>query len=488
MKLRPRLALATLAVSVPMVLALIAWDAHSKQRAAQTELIEFTRVLMASPGWLEQCVANPELWRGRPPQARRPPDAHRPPPQAGPRFQPLPHSEPATFFAYDANLRSSNREAPQLTASHAVELRSTDAVAVATPWYGSNVRVLVRSPVESRACAFVLAQGTTEPWLGGILPASQIWLLPLVAVFAAVLLAVGPVVRRIRVLTRAVVESADSQYESGVPTSGRDEVAELGRAFDAAARRIRAQLIETQRSEAALREFLANTTHDIMIPLTVLQGHLAELQIASSDGAARARTLGLAMNEAHYLGALIHNLAIAAKLDAVPDEAGADERAPMLRSAVDLGELVERVVNRHRPIARAREVVIEQAIPESPLIVSADVTLLEQAVGNLVYNAVRYNRAGGHVAVIAEQRGERFALSVNDDGPGIPDDELARAVERGFRGNEARSRAPDGDGLGLSITQRVAKLHGFELTFKRSEYGGLHVELEGSAHIHRPSR
>ena len=475
MRLRPRLALATLTVSVPMVLSLVAWDAHSKQRAAQAELIEFTRVLMASPGWLEHCEANPELWRGRPPQSGRPPR----PPAGAPRFHPLPHSQPATFVAYGTDLRSPNPEAPQLTASDAAALRDTDAVAVATPWYDSNVRVLVRSPRESGACAFVLAQGTTEPWLGGILPASQIWLLPLVAVFAAVLLAVGPVVRRIRVLTRAVREAADSQYESGVPTSGQDEVAELGRAFDAAARRIRQQLIATQRSEAALREFLANTTHDIMLPLTVLHGHLAELESASSDDVARARTLMQAMNEAHYLGALIHNLAIAAKLDAAPDESGAEAQAPLLRSTVDLGALVERVVNRHRPIARAREVSIEQAIPPSPLAVSADVTLLEQAASNLVYNAVRYNRAGGHVAVIAEARGERFVLSVIDDGAGIPEAELARAVERGFRGNEARSRAPDGQGLGLSITLRVAKLHGFELRFKRSEYGGLHVELEG---------
>ena len=107
-------------------------------------------------------------------------------------------------------------------------------------------------------------------------------------------------------------------------------------------------------------------------------------------------------------------------------------------------------------------------------------SVLEQAVSNLVYNAICHNRPGGHAALILEEDGRgRFRLRVIDDGPGIPEDELARLVARGFRGNEARTRAPGGQGLGLDIAHRVAKLHDFALVLRRSEYGGLEAELTG---------
>lgn len=351
------------------------------------------------------------------------------------------------------------------------------ALSLTEAWQDALVHVIVRLPGEPRDCVFLLAEGTIEPWLGGILPPTQIWLLPLAAVLAAVLIAAGPVVARIRTLTSAARRSAESEYESGVALGGSDEVAELAHALDDAAKRVREQLVSTRRSEAALREFLANTTHDLMLPLTVLQGHISAMQKLAPPGGSVpsevSETLSSAMNEAHYLGALIHNLGIAAKLDS---------GAPGVEVAeVSLGALVERVVSRHRPLARSLGVALDRAVPAEPLLVRGDVTLLEQAVGNLVYNAVRYNHAGGHVAIIAEAEADRgFSLRVLDDGPGMSEAEVARAVERGVRGDHARTRAPDGHGLGLHISLRVAELHGFTLRFGRSEYGGLLVELTGA--------
>jgi signal transduction histidine kinase len=147
---------------------------------------------------------------------------------------------------------------------------------------------------------------------------------------------------------------------------------------------------------------------------------------------------------------------------------------------VSVNDLVQRVVERHWALASPRAIEIEFAVPEKPVWLDADVTLLEQAVANVVGNAVRYNRAGGHVAVVLTAIGDsEFSLRVIDDGPGVPDAELARLTERAFRGDDARRRNPEGTGLGLDIARRVAEFHRLRLEFRRSEYGGLEVEFRG---------
>jgi len=119
-------------------------------------------------------------------------------------------------------------------------------------------------------------------------------------------------------------------------------------------------------------------------------------------------------------------------------------------------------------------------VPEGALWTEGDVTLVEQAVGNVVHNAIRHNRADGHVAVVLDEAGpDAFLLRVADDGPGVPDDQRVRLGERRFRTEEARQRHPDGLGLGLSIASDVAARHGFTLRFAPNEPRGLVVELAG---------
>lgn len=508
MKLRPRLALTTLAVAVPMLLALWVVDAVSRHRAAEAALAEFTRMHMHGRG-RERCEADPIAWGGEMPRPPGPgpgephdgprhgpgdpdgpralkvvhfhdgphdgPREHDGPPRPRPGGPGGPRVAPPQLFAYDADLNAKNPAAPQVPATLAARLAEDDTATWPWAWWSPEVEVLVRMPWDTGPCAVVLARGTTVPgWLGAILPATSTWLVPLCGLFAVVLLAMGPIVRRIRRLTAAVRRSAEAGYAGAVPLDGRDELGELARAFAEAGQAVRAELAEKDRREQALRRFLADTTHDVMIPLTVLQGHLSALRERAGQGqAVEMPTLIAAMDEAHYIAALVHNLALVARLDA---------GAPQLhRGPVDLCALVERVVMRHRPIARQHAVSLERASPEAPIFADADVTLLEQAISNLVYNAIRHHRSDGHVALILDSQdaGAGFRVRVVDDGPGIPEAELARIAERGVRGNEARTRAPEGQGLGLDIAHRVAALHGYSLTLQASEFGGLQVDLAG---------
>lgn len=492
MRLLPRLVVATAAVLVPLVLGLTWLDARAKHAAATAQLVELVSGRLQGTAARERCEQDPQAFArvpgppgprfagprfdgprfDGPPPDRRPDGISRASPHPHPR--PPPPFPPARLYAYDRDGQAASADAPPLPRSLVDDLGDDGVATLGGLWPGSAVRVLVRSPWGEGPCTYVLGVGTTAPgWRAAILPASRWWLLPALSVIVVVLLAVAPVVRRLRRLTTAVGHSAADGFASPVPVEGDDEVADLARAFAGAGAEVQAQLAAKDQRERALREFLSNTTHDIMIPLTVLQAHLATLRDHDREGKPVDRdALTSAMDEAHYIASLLHNLGAAAKLDA---------GAPSLtRGRVPLDRLIERICARHRPIARQLEVTLDVALPDPPLATEGDVTLLEQAVSNVVYNAIRHNRKGGHVAVLLEPLpGERFRLRVLDDGPGVADADLTRVTQRGYRGDVARGRATAGQGLGLHIAHRVAAVHEMELSLGPSEFGGLQVDLVG---------
>ena len=142
-------------------------------------------------------------------------------------------------------------------------------------------------------------------------------------------------------------------------------------------------------------------------------------------------------------------------------------------SAVSLGGCV-----RSRLPCRPRRA---SPIRGDPLTVAADPTQLQQALANVVQNAIQYNEAGGHVAVVLEWTGgaERWRIVIRDDGPGVPAELWPRLTERLFRGDEARARRPGGMGLGLAITAQVMEAHGWTLEFDQVEPQGLEVRILG---------
>ena len=336
--------------------------------------------------------------------------------------------------------------------------------------------ILLRVPGDEPVATFVLFRK-----VGGRMPTAPMELLwgSLVlcgVLLLAVLFAAGPIVGRIRRLTAEVRSSAANRYRTEVPTGGSDEIADLGRAFNDAGAELRAQLLTIEEREQALRRFVRNTTHDVMIPLTVLQGDLSDLRrrIERGESPDRQRVVQ-ALEEAHYMGSLLHNLSAVAKLE------GGEHQLQM--HPVDLNALIQRASERHRPLAHMRGIELEYGVPEPILLTRGDLTLIEQAVSNVIQNAVRYNEDGGHVAVILDAPREKpgtFSIQVIDDGPGIAPGDMERLSERRFRGESARTRHPDGSGLGLNIAHDVAARHGMRLVFSASEYGGLHVELAGS--------
>lgn len=393
------------------------------------------------------------------------------PPPEGMRERGGPFSGPrmTRVFFYDADFNPRPPGAPPFPESAKARLRRGDASfhgreeggffgAVATPWPGG-------------VCTYALAILPTPPPLAAFTSLIMGALLLIGAPAIALWFALTKPVARLRALAADVRTAASKHYETSVPVQGKDEIAELGHAFNEASAVVRAHVAEVERRERALREFVAHTTHDVALPLSVLLSHVATLRQSAGTVGSDA-TIGAVAQETQYISSLLANLEAVARLES---DVVLHEKHP-----VDLTALVERVAVRHRGVAASGGIDFNHAAPTAAVWVRGDVTLIEQAVNNLVHNAIQYNRPGGHVALVLEQTAEGFAIRVSDDGPGVRDHDLPHLGESRFRSEEARSRRPNGMGLGLSIARDVAKRHNFALTLGNRTEGGFEAVLTGA--------
>lgn len=453
MTLRARLIATTMALALPLAAGLFFVAERSRHADMDRTLDSVLATAGCTPG-----VQGSESPRGQGPAVPGPRgQGARPRPEGrrgGPPVEIVPYS--ATFAPATRDGRGP--EFPEdLRMAVLAEGRASGVYA--TP-EGRGRQLVVRADDADGDCAYLLARIRPRP---GEIRDQRIGLASVIGlVVLAVLMAAGPTVNRIRRLSTAVAKSAVTLYATPVPDSGRDEIADLGRAFNAAGASIRAYITDVEAREQALRSFVANTAHDLATPLTVLQTHLSALEL--TDDPDRRAHVAAAIREAHYLGSLLRNLSAASRLDG---------GLPLDLRALDVTALVERVVARYMPLARAAGVELNLAVPATPLMVTADATLAEQALGNLIDNAIRYNHPGGHVGVVLD----RTRMTVVDDGIGVPEADVSSLATRRFRGEAARSRRPEGQGLGLSITAEAADAFGWQLTFAQNTPRGLRASI-----------
>jgi two-component system OmpR family sensor kinase len=222
-----------------------------------------------------------------------------------------------------------------------------------------------------------------------------------------------------------------------------------------------------RRLEAGLsreRRFVADASHELRTPLALLQAEL-ELALRRPRSPDELRdALASAGEEVDRLTRLAEDLLVLARAD--------EGHLPLRRSAVAVGDLFETVVRRFAPRAQAGGRVLYVSAGADQTIF-ADRLRLEQALGNLVDNALRHG--GGTIRLEAQARDGATMLEVSDEGEGFPFSFLPHAFERFARADEARSRGATG--LGLAIVEAVARAHGGTANAANRDEGGAVVSL-----------
>jgi len=242
-----------------------------------------------------------------------------------------------------------------------------------------------------------------------------------------------------------------------VPTRGTEDE------FDQLAANLNSMLDQIQRLMEGVRHVSDNIAHDLRTPLTRLRNRLEAL---SHREPGERDEVERALIEADALLATFNALLRIARI-----EAGARREA---FTDVSLRNVVEDAAELYEAVAEANGQTLQLTIQAAPVVL-ADRDLLFQAVANLLDNAIKYTPHGGQVGLSLTRGDSGARIRITDTGPGIPDKDHARVLQRFVR--LEGSRSTPGNGLGLSLVAAVAKLHGARVRFDDAQ-PGLVVDLE----------
>jgi signal transduction histidine kinase len=267
--------------------------------------------------------------------------------------------------------------------------------------------------------------------------------------------AVGRALAPVEAIRREVDAISAAQLHRRVPQPKADD--EIGR-LAATMNRMLERLESARNSQ---RRFVSDASHELRSPITVIRQH-AEVALAHPDRVTAAELAEVVLAEQQRMQRLVEDLLLLAR---------ADEHVPLAREAVDLDDLA--FEEGHRLRSTTSKHVDTSGV--SAVRVQGDADALRRVIRNVGENAARH--ASSRVDITLVERRNGVVLTIDDDGPGIPESERVRVLHRFVRLDEARSRDEGGSGLGLSIVDEVVRAHGGSVLIEESPLGGARIQI-----------
>ena len=474
MTLARRNLFAGLVIALPAALAIffaVGW-LETRDREALLERIADS---FMSESMRDACEADPQ-WFLAGPRTGRPRPEERQQPDADVRLpRPSAAELPFEFFAYDEDFTPRSVAGPRFPDAFKRTMKQYPETKKLTSTYasgmGPGIQTVINTGWGVGSCTYLLFRQPGPPHRmstqGGLFVGLYLVCL-LVAWVAA-----APTSARIRRLSKEAKDSSRQDYADMVHISGRDEISSLGAVFNDTAADIRRKATDARDREEALRRYVENTTEDVAVPLAALEQDLARMATAAGE-----TTLRRSATEAHRLSMQLQNQAAVVRLRGVTDGSP--------REAVDLAAIVAKLVAARASLAAAAGITVDASRATTPVVIQADAALVEQAIANVLDNAIIYNTSGGSVTVslASYEHGRNFKLVIADNGPGVSDEEFAGlTANKRFRGDESRTRRPGGRGLGLALAREVADRFGMKLDLRQPTGGGFEAEFSPRASI-----
>ncbi|AZN39012.1 sensor histidine kinase [Paenibacillus albus] len=296
---------------------------------------------------------------------------------------------------------------------------------------------------------------------------------PMIAAFAGLLLAfaiVGVQMRRLLLkplerLEQASRTIAEGNFDAKLPQSSIREIANVRDGFEFMVKSLRHSQMKQAKLEEERRFIIAAVAHDLRTPLFALRGYLDGLE----QGIARtpdqiSKYVAVCKEKSAQLDRLVEDLFTFTKMEV--------QQAELSGHTVDFADIIQKSVDTVAPQAGHKQASIHVQSEPGHYFIQADAHLLERAISNVLDNAVRHTPAHGRILVQYRKETDRVSFVVHDSGQGFAPEELEQVFEPLYRGETSRSRETGGAGLGLTISQRIMRRHGGELTAANHPVGG----------------
>ncbi len=273
----------------------------------------------------------------------------------------------------------------------------------------------------------------------------------LLACAAVIWYSAGSILKALQSVEKAATEITGPSLGLQIPKRGADdELDRLIDSFNEMSRRLKASFEQ-------MRQFSTDVSHELRTPLTAIQGQLEVALFTATRKEQLQEAIENALQDVERLSNLVRALLLLSQ-----SESG---QIPMNKTVLDLGELLDELVDQFQIPAEAHDVKLTRTHPEAVLC-EGDRTQVERVITNLLSNAIKYTPSGGWVRAYAEMAGSNARLVVEDSGVGIPKDHLPHIFDRFYRVPDPNPEK--GLGLGLSFVSAITRAHG----------GEIHVESE----------
>ena len=236
---------------------------------------------------------------------------------------------------------------------------------------------------------------------------------------------------------------------STIQAALRDRRRQYARRADVAERE--RQAVALQENDRRKDEFLAMLAHELRNPLAAVNNAVTVLKL-SSDEESRKWASDVVERQVRQLGRLIDDLLEVSRITS--------GKIRLRKDFVDAGAIIDQAVESARPLIDDRKHALSISIERGHLPVHVDVTRIEQILLNLLTNAAKYTESGGRILLTAKAEGQQVSISVKDNGIGIPPEKLPEMFKLFTQGDRTLARSEGGLGIGLTIVQKLAEMHG----------------------------
>lgn len=268
-------------------------------------------------------------------------------------------------------------------------------------------------------------------------------------------------------LMRGIQRMAKGDFSARVRVKGSGEMKQLALAFNSMSEKL--ETLDQSRNQ-----FVSNASHELKTPLATMKIMLESLIYQPDmDKELRTEFMNDINSEIDRLSNVVSDLLTLVQMDS--------HNVKLTRENLSIAALVKENAHRLQPIADQKGQQIQLSLGDS-CDIYADKSKLNQVIYNLMENAVKYTQAGGQIKVSLQRQGRDARLTVADNGPGIPKENLPHVFDRFYRVDKARSREKGGTGLGLSIVHQLVLLHGGTIRVESEEGKGASFIVELPLH------